>query len=91
MHNLIFSALEGLRQNYELNFQESSIKTDYFYLPRLFVACGLMLLPLELFLIVISCTFDNSSMKFKFIHKIFVIQEKLLVYFKLLQGPDITR
>jgi len=29
-------------------------------------------------------------MKFKFIHKIFVIQEKILVFFNLLGGPVIT-
>jgi len=29
-------------------------------------------------------------MKFKFIHKISVIQEKFLVYFNLLRGSDIT-
>jgi len=30
-------------------------------------------------------------MKFKFIHKISVIQEKFLIFFNLLRGPDITR
>jgi len=30
-------------------------------------------------------------MKFKFIHKISVIQEKLLVFFSSLWGPDKTR
>jgi len=30
-------------------------------------------------------------MKFKFIHKIFVIQKRFLVSFNLLRGPDITR
>jgi len=50
-----------------------------------------MLLPSELFQSVISCKIVNSSMKFKFIHKIFVIQEKFLVFFNLLRGPDMTR
>src|SRR6218665_1940326 len=50
-----------------------------------------MFWPSELLRIVISCKIVNSSMKFKFIHKIFLIQEKFLVYFKLLRGPDITR
>jgi len=65
-----------------------------------------MLLPSELFQSVISCRIVNSSivqpmkfqpnemfslMKFKFIHKIFVIQEKFLEFFYLLRGPDITR
>ena len=30
-------------------------------------------------------------MKVKFIHKITVIQEKFLVFFNLLRGPDVTR
>jgi len=30
-------------------------------------------------------------MKFKFIHKISVIQEKFFVFLNLLQGPDVTR
>jgi len=30
-------------------------------------------------------------MKFKFIHKISTIQEKFLVFYNLLRGPDITR
>ena len=50
-----------------------------------------MFWPSELLWIVISCKIVNSSMKFKFIHKIFLIQEKFLVYFKLLRWPDITR
>src|SRR6218665_280042 len=33
----------------------------------------------------------NSSMKFKLIYKVFVIQEKFLVFINLLRGPDITR
>ena len=52
-----------------------------FYLTRLFIASGSILLPSELFQFV----------KFKFIHKISVIQEKFHVFFNLLQGPDITR
>jgi len=59
-----------------------------FYLTKLFIACGLILLPSELFRIVISCKMFKSSMKFIFIRKISVIQEKLLVFFNLL---DITR
>jgi len=47
-------------------------------------------LPSELFQIVVSCKIVNSSMKSKFIHKIFVIQEMCLVFFNLLRGPDIT-
>ena len=30
-------------------------------------------------------------MKFKFVHKIFVIQEKFLVFINLLRGPDKKR
>jgi len=30
-------------------------------------------------------------MKLKFIHKIYVIQEKFLLFFNLLRGPDIRR
>jgi len=37
-------------------------------------------LPSELFQIVLSCKVVNSLMKFKFIHKIFAIQEKFLVF-----------
>jgi len=58
------------------------------------MACGLILLPSVLFWIAISCKTVKSSMKFKFIHKIFVIQgfkEKFLVFFNLLRGPDIKR
>ena len=69
--SLFFSALEDQRQNYELNFQESSIKNRKIIdLNSLFIACGLILLPLELFRIVISCKDFDSSIKFKFIHKI---------------------
>jgi len=56
-----------------------------------FIACGLILFPSELFWIVISNKIVNSSMKFKFIHKIFVIQEKFLVFFNLLRRPDRMR
>ena len=86
--HIIFSAFEGRIQNYELNFHESSIKTEN-YLSSLSIACGLILLPSELFRIVINCKIVNNSMKFKFIQKIFVIQEKFLVLLNLLRGPDI--
>src|SRR6218665_3407996 len=39
----------------------------------------------------ISCKIVKSSMKFKLINKISIIEEKFLVYFNLLRGPDITR
>ena len=56
-----------------------------------FIACGLIWSPAELFRIVISSTLlFYSSMKFKSTYKISVIQEMLLVYFNLLQGPDIS-
>jgi len=61
------------------------------YLTSPFIAHGLILLPTELFRIVISCKTVSSSMNFKFIHKILVIQEKFLAFFNLLRGPDITR
>src|SRR6218665_3574823 len=89
---IIFSALEGQRQNYELRFQESSIKKSIFKnLTSLFIDYSLIFLPSELLRIVISCKIVNSSMTFKFIHKFFLIQEKFLVFFKLLRGSDITR
>ena len=59
-------------------------------LTSFFVACSFLLLPPELFQIVISCKIVNSLMKFKFIHKITATLEKFLVIFNLLQGPDIT-
>ena len=37
-----------------------------------FIACGLLLLPLELFRIAIGCKIVNSSMKFEFINKVAV-------------------
>jgi len=52
---------------------------------------GSILLPTGLFGIVINCKIVNSSMKFKFIHKISVIQNKFLIFFNLLRGPDIRR
>src|SRR6218665_1686872 len=62
------------------------------------MVCGLILLPSELFQIVISCKNVNSLMKFKFIHEISVIQETFLVFLacpegriKLLRGPDLAR
>jgi len=48
-------------------------------------------LPSELFRIVISCKIVNSSIKFKFIRKISVVQKKFLAFFELLRGPDIAR
>ena len=91
-HRIIFSALEGQRQNYELKFRESSIKKSTFLnLTSLFTDYSLIFLSSELLRIVISCKIVNSSIKFKFIHKFFLIQEKFLVFFKLLRGPDITR
>src|SRR6218665_1624349 len=88
---IIFSSLEGQRQNSELNFRESSIqKQTFFYLTSRFTACELIFLPLKLFWIVISCKFFNSSMKFTFIHIISVIQVMFLVFCNLLRGPDIT-
>ena len=50
----------------------------------------MILLPSELFRIVTGCKIAYSSMKFKFIHKIFVIQEKFLVFDNVHWGPDIT-
>ena len=89
---MIFSVLEGQRHNYELTFRESSNTNDLLLFNySLFIVCGLILLPSELFCIVISCQIVNSSMKFEFIHKISVIQEKFLVLINLLRGPDITR
>jgi len=48
------------------------------------ISYGLILLPSELFWIVIhvSCKIANSSMKFKSIHKISAIQKTFLVFFK---------
>ena len=43
-----------------------------------------------MFRIVISCKIVNRSMKFEFIHKISVIQQKFLALYKLLRGPDKT-
>jgi len=60
-----------------------------FYLSSLFNARGLIFLPLELFRLVIGCTIIvNSSMKFKIIHKISVIQEKCLVLHNLLSRAE---
>jgi len=56
----------------------------------LFIALGWILLPSELFWIVISCKIVNSSVKFKFIHNISVIQETFFRFFNLLRGPDKT-
>jgi len=54
------------------------------YLASLFVACDLILLPSELFWIVISCKIVISSIKFQFLHKIGVILEKFLLLFNVL-------
>jgi len=40
--------------------------------------------------IVIICKIVNSSVKFKFIHKVDVIHKKFLLLFNLLHGPDIA-
>ena len=76
----------GRRQNLTVEYK----KPILFYFYSLFIACGLILLSLELFLIVVNCKIVNISVKFKFIHKISIIHEKFLVFFNLLRGPDIT-
>src|SRR6218665_1107482 len=89
----MLSALEGQRQNYELNFRESStsIKNTLFKnIISLFIACGLILLQSKLFWIVISCKIVNSLLKFNFISKISVIQYKFLIFLNLLRGLDMT-
>src|SRR6218665_3022381 len=89
---IILSALEGRRQNYDLNFQKLSGKNrNIFYLTSLFDACGLILMLSALFRTVISCKIVDSSMKFKFFHKISVVQKKFLLLFKRQRGPDIMR
>jgi len=74
---------------------ESGIKKRKNYLNSHLIACDLLFLgiflPTELFRLVLSCKIVNSSMKFKVIHKISVMQEKFLVFFHQFQGPDITR
>jgi len=48
----------------------------------------------ELFLNITSCNGFHNSAKFKFIHKIGIIQKKFLLLFNLLQciwGPDSGR
>jgi len=88
---IIFSELESQRQNYELIFWESSMKKRLFYLISFyFIACGLILLPSELFQIVISCKIVNCLMKFKFIHQALSFRRSVLSFFNLLRGPDIT-
>ena len=86
---MIFNALEGRRQNYELNFRKSSIKTDFKNLTRVIIACGLILLPPGMFRIVISCKIVNSSIKLKFTHKSPSFKRSVLYLFNLLQEPDI--
>jgi len=41
----IVSALEGRRENYELNFPESNVKNRFFYLTSLYIVCFFILLP----------------------------------------------
>ena len=91
--SIAFGAIEGRRQNYDLNLRKSSVynqKQNLFHQP-IFNACGLQLLPSELIWIVIRSKNFNSSTKFEFIQKILVIQKKFLLPFNLLRGPDITR
>ena len=57
-------------------FESQVSKTDYFYLTSQFDAYGLMLMLSELVLIVIISKIVYSSMKFKFVHNIVVIQKK---------------
>jgi len=84
---IILSVPEGWRQNYELEFRESSIKNRFsLNLISLFIACSLIFLPSVLCQIVISCKIVNSSMKFKFVHKISIIQKKLLVFLNFFEG-----
>jgi len=45
----------------------------------------------EVFWIVISGKIVDSSVKFKFFHKIFVTQKNFIQLFDLICGPDITR
>jgi len=52
---ITFSALEGRRQSYELNYRESSIKKPKEIIKLALLLCGLIRLPSELFQIVISC------------------------------------
>ena len=79
---ITFSALEGGRQSNNLNIRKSSVKNGFFiYFTNLFHACSLILMLSELFLIIISCKIANRSMKFKFVHKIAVIQKKFLLPF----------
>src|SRR6218665_668319 len=81
-------ALEGRRQNYGLNFQESSKIAEFLKFNESFHCLWLdvvvirarIVLSCGLFRIVLSCKIVNSSIKFKFIHKISVIQEKFLVF-----------
>jgi len=56
----------------KVKYQKTEIKIS---LTSLFVVCGLILLPSELFQIVISCQIVNSSMMSKFVHKNVSIQE----------------
>src|SRR6218665_2084517 len=71
MQHMIFSALysqQKVEDNiilYELNFLEWRIKKRFCVdITSLFIACGLILLPLELFWIVVSCKIVNSSISF---------------------------
>ena len=65
----IFSALEGRRQIWIINLGSQVSKSENkVYLTSLFVVCALILLPSELFHIVISYKIVNSSMRFKFFY-----------------------
>jgi len=59
--------------------------------PSLFDTCGLIFMLSELLRHAVSCTIVDWSMKFKFFHKISVIQKRFLLLFNLLRGPNITR
>jgi len=87
---IIFSALEGRRQNYEPNFRESSINYQVcFYVTIVYIACGLMISVATravLYCSRRSCKIVSSSMKFKF-----MTGRQFLVFFNLLRGPDKTR
>ena len=65
-------------------------KKRYFYLSSLFIVCDFTLFLPELFPIV-SCKIVNSTITFRSIHKISVIEENFLVFFYLLWGLVITR
>ena len=89
-HCITFRALEGRRQNSDLNFQKSSVKNRKQNLVySLICCCGFILMLCELLWIVISCKVVDSSIKFTFFHKISISQKMFLLHFNLLRGPDI--